>query len=74
MGVDQSAGMLAQAQARGIAFSLEHKALQDLSYVHEFDAAITVDAMENVPPEDWPLVLADNHRTSRFATHRGESS
>jgi hypothetical protein len=34
--------------ARGIAFSLDQTALQDLSYEHEFDAALTVDAMENI--------------------------
>lgn len=64
-GVDQSAGMLAQARARGIAFQLEQVALQDLSYAREFDAVITVDAMENIPPEDWPVVLANLHRTIR---------
>jgi ubiquinone/menaquinone biosynthesis C-methylase UbiE len=64
-GVDQSAGMLAQARARGIAFQLEQTALQDLSYAHEFDAVITVDAMENIAPEDWPLVLANLHRAVR---------
>ena len=64
-GVDQSAGMLAQARARDIAFSLEQRALQDLSYVHEFDAVMTIDAMENIPPEDWPLVLANLHRAVR---------
>jgi hypothetical protein len=58
-GADQSAGMLAQARARGIAFSLERTALQYLSYAREFDAVITVDAMENIPPEDWPRVLAN---------------
>jgi cyclopropane fatty-acyl-phospholipid synthase-like methyltransferase len=65
LGVDQSAGMLKGARARGIAFSLEQVALQDLSYEHEFDAVVTVDAMENVPPEDWPLVLANLHRAVR---------
>src|SRR5262245_63754938 len=65
VGIDQSPGMLAQARARGIATSLEHRTLQDLSYVHEFDAVITVDAMENIPPEDWPLVLANLHRAVR---------
>jgi ubiquinone/menaquinone biosynthesis C-methylase UbiE len=65
VGVDQSAGMLAQARERGIAVALEHKALQDLSRAQEFDAVITVDAMENVPPEDWPLVLANLHRAVR---------
>ena len=64
-GADGSAGMLAQAAARGIAFSLEHTALQDLEYAHEFDAVMTVDAMENVPPEDWPPVLANLHRAVR---------
>ena len=64
-GVDQSAGMLAQARARGIAFSLEQVGLLDLSYVHEFDAVMTIDAMENVPPEDWPAVLANLHRAVR---------
>jgi SAM-dependent methyltransferase len=62
VGADQSAGMLAQARARGIASRLEHVALQDLAYVAEFDAVLTVDAMENIPPEDWPLVLANLHR------------
>jgi SAM-dependent methyltransferase len=64
-GVDQAAGMLAQARARGIAFLLEHKALQDLSYVQEFDAVMTIDAMGNIPPEDWPPVLANLHRAVR---------
>jgi len=64
-GADQSAGMLAVARSRGIASSLEQAALQDLSYASEFDAVLTIDAMENVPPEDWPLVLANLHRAVR---------
>jgi len=64
-GADQSAGMLARAAARGIAFSLELMALQDLPYVHGFDAVMTVDAMEHIPPEDWPRVLANLHRAVR---------
>jgi SAM-dependent methyltransferase len=65
VGVDQSAGMLAQARARNLAVWLEQKPLQELSYAAEFDAAITVDAMENVPPEDWPAVLANLSRAVR---------
>ena len=65
VGADQSAGMLSQARATGIASRLEHIALQDLSYGGEFDAVITVDAMENVPPEQWPPVLANLHRAVR---------
>jgi cyclopropane fatty-acyl-phospholipid synthase-like methyltransferase len=68
-GVDQSAGMLAQAQALGIAASLERMALQDLSYVHQFDAVMTIDAMENIPPEDWPVVLANLRRAVRPGGH-----
>jgi ubiquinone/menaquinone biosynthesis C-methylase UbiE len=68
-GVDQSAGMLARARARGIAYSLEQKTLQDLAYNAEFDAVMTVDAMENVPPEDWPTVLANLRRAVRPGGH-----
>jgi ubiquinone/menaquinone biosynthesis C-methylase UbiE len=68
-GVDQSAGMLARARARGIAYSLERTTLQDLSYDGEFDAVMTVDAMENVPPEDWPSVLANLRRAVRPGGH-----
>ena len=24
-----------------------------------FDAVLTIDALENIPPEDWPVVLAN---------------
>jgi ubiquinone/menaquinone biosynthesis C-methylase UbiE len=64
-GVDQSAGMLDQARARGIAVSLERMSLQDLSYQQQFDAVLTIDALENVPPEEWPLVLSNLHRAVR---------
>ncbi len=69
VGIDQSAGMLAQAAARGMATRLEHIGLQELSFDGEFDGAMTVDAMENVPPEDWPLVLANLHRAIRAGGH-----
>jgi SAM-dependent methyltransferase len=65
VGADQSAGMLSGARARGIASSLEPVGLQELSYLDEFDAVMTIDAMENIPPEDWPLVLANLHRAAR---------
>ena len=65
VGADQSAGMLAQARARGVAISLDRVSLQELPYTGEFDAVMTIDAMENVPPEDWPLVLANLRRAVR---------
>jgi ubiquinone/menaquinone biosynthesis C-methylase UbiE len=64
-GADQSAGMLAQARARGIASSLVQAGLQELPYAGEFDAVMTIDAMENICPEDWPVVLANLHRAAR---------
>ena len=65
VGVDQSGGMLGQARARGIAVSLEQMSLQELTYRDAFDAVMTIDAMENVAPEEWPLVLANLRRALR---------
>jgi SAM-dependent methyltransferase len=65
VGVDQSAGMLEQAGARGSAVALERLALQALSSWQQFDAVLTIDALEHVPPEEWPLVLANLHRAAR---------
>jgi SAM-dependent methyltransferase len=59
VGIDQSAGMLSQADARGLAERLLRVGLQEMTFEDEFDAAMTVDAMEHVPPEDWPIVLAN---------------
>ena len=69
VGVDQSAGMLAQARARGIARSLHQTGLQELTFERAFDAVMTVDAMENVGPEDWPIVLANLRRAVRPGGH-----
>ena len=69
VGIDQSAGMLAQARARGLAEALEQVGLQELAFDGAFDAVMCVDAMENVPPEDWPLVLANLHRAVRPDGH-----
>ena len=69
VGIDRSAGMLAQARARGIAVDLQHVGLREMTFERAFDAVMTVDAMENVPPEDWPAVLANLHRAGRPGTH-----
>ena len=69
VGIDQSAGMLAQAQARGIAVALYQVGLQELDFEGEFDAVMSVDAMENVFPEDWPAVLTNLHRAVRPGGH-----
>ena len=69
VGIDQSGGMLARARARQIATRLEHLGLQELGFDAEFDGAMTIDAMENIAPEDWPLVLANLHRAIRPSGH-----
>jgi SAM-dependent methyltransferase len=69
VGIDQSAGMLAEAGARGLAAALHQVGLQELAFDGEFDATMTIDAMENVPPEDWPTVLANLRRAARPGTH-----
>jgi SAM-dependent methyltransferase len=69
VGIDQSAAMLEQARARGIAVALRNVGLQELTYSGEFDAVMTVDAMENVFPEDWALVLANLRRAGRPGGH-----
>ena len=69
VGIDQSAGMLEQARARGIAEALHQVGLQELAFEHEFDGVMTVDAMENVFPEDWPLVLSNLRRAVRPGGH-----
>jgi SAM-dependent methyltransferase len=65
VGVDQSAGMLAQARAKHPDVEVERRGLQELEFAGEFDAAMCVDAMEYVSPEDWPRVLANLRRAVR---------
>ena len=62
IGIDQSQGMLARAKAKFPAVQLEKVGLQEMAYREVFDGAICMDAMENVCPEDWPLVLSNFHR------------
>ena len=69
VGIDQSAGMLRQADARQLAERLEQLGLQEMAFAGEFEGAITVDAMEHVPPEDWPVVLENLVRAVRPGAH-----
>jgi len=62
IGIDQSQGMLAQAKAKYPGVQFEKIGLQEMAYRAMFDGAICMDAMENVPPEDWMLVLGNFHR------------
>ena len=69
VGADQSTGMLARARTKHPDVRLEHVGLQELASDGEFDAAMCIDAMENVPPEEWPLVLANLRRAIRPGGH-----
>lgn len=69
VGADQSAGMLEQAAARGIADRVVHVGLQELAFEAEFDGAMTIDALEHVPPEEWPGVVANIRRALMPAAH-----
>lgn len=65
VGIDQSPGMLREARAKGLADRVDLIGLQELAFDAEFDGVLTIDAMENVPPEDWPRVLANLRRAVR---------
>lgn len=62
IGIDQSHGMLASAKAKfpGVQFAKIN--LQEMPYQEIFDGAICMDAMENVCPEEWTLVLNNFQR------------
>ncbi len=63
--IDQSQGMLASAKAKFPGVQFEKIGLQEMAYHEVFDGAICMDAMENVCPEEWPLVLSNFHRALR---------
>jgi SAM-dependent methyltransferase len=69
VGIDRSDGMLEQARSKGLADRIENVGLQEMSFASEFDGSMTIDAMENVSPEDWPLVLANLHRAVKPGGH-----
>jgi ubiquinone/menaquinone biosynthesis C-methylase UbiE len=69
VGIDQSAGMLAQASAKFPTVEVRKVALLESGFDSEFDAAMCVDAMENVPPERWPAVLRTLHGAVRPGGH-----
>jgi SAM-dependent methyltransferase len=62
LGIDQSQRMLDRAKTKFPAVPFEKVGLQEMAYHEQFDGAICMDAMENVPPEDWPRVLANFQR------------
>lgn len=63
VGVDQSREMLRRLTEKYPGATVYVQRLQDLDLATRFDAVICVDAMEFVPPEDWPVVIG------RFKRH-----
>ena len=61
-GIDQSSGMLTNAREKYPEIPTRKLGLQELDDVALYDGVICMDAMENVFPEDWPLVLRNFHR------------
>lgn len=57
VGIDRSAGMLAQGHAKHPAVPIARLGIQEMPFDALFDAVICVDSIENVGPEDWPVVL-----------------
>ncbi len=61
--------MVEQARVNHPEVRFEQIGLQELAFEGEFDAAICIDAMEHVPPEDWPRVLTNLRRALRPGGH-----
>jgi cyclopropane fatty-acyl-phospholipid synthase-like methyltransferase len=61
-GVDQSQGSLLRAQEKFPDVPTKKVGLQEMDYDRAFDAAVCMDALELISPEDWPLVMRNLHR------------
>ncbi len=57
LGVDHTGAYLDRARAKFPEVPTEKHDLQDLPFRAEFDGVMCVDAMEFLPPEEWPVVL-----------------
>jgi len=57
LGIDQSAGLLAQAKEHFPEVRYEKTGLQEMDFREEFDGITCIDALEYVCPEDWPGIL-----------------
>jgi SAM-dependent methyltransferase len=65
LGVDHAGAYLAKARETFPHVPTEKHDLQDIPYENEFDGVICVDAVEFIPPEDWPAILARFRRALR---------
>jgi SAM-dependent methyltransferase len=65
LGVDWSEGMLERCRAKFPHAETDLRQLQHLGFERVFDGVICVDALENLPPEDWPLALLGLHDAAK---------
>lgn len=65
LGIDNSRGMLSKAQKKFPKIQVEKGKLQEISYKEKFDAVICIDAMENIFPEHWLLVLKNFYNAAK---------
>jgi SAM-dependent methyltransferase len=65
LGVDHSSGHLARAREKFPDVPTEVRELQELPYRGEFDGVLCVDALEMIPPEDYPGILEGFRRALR---------
>jgi SAM-dependent methyltransferase len=66
LGVDHAGAYLVIAAAKFPQVPTDKHDLQELPYQGEFDGVMCVDAMEFVPPEEWPVVLERFRRALRW--------
>jgi SAM-dependent methyltransferase len=57
IGIDQSAGVLAQAKVHCPQAQYQKMALQEMNFHAQFEGVICMDAMEHICPEDYPGIL-----------------
>lgn len=62
IGIDQSQKMLNNAADKFPDINIEKIGLQEISYNNRFHGIICIDAMENVFPEEWMLVLKNFYK------------
>lgn len=68
LGVDQSGASLAIARERHPEVPIEKLDLHEIPYERAFDGVMCIDALESLPPEDWPVVI---ERFARALRPRG---
>ncbi len=64
VGFDQSRGMLAKAQQKHPGLPLALIRLQELAVRRPFEGTMCVDALECLPPEDWPGAIRNLARAT----------